>query len=71
MVNDKMVNVIAQGSLVAHSLADYLSRHPEYRTQLSTNGTCRYLTTENADRFSQSASLFLSAPVSAEHIDLE
>lgn len=70
MVNDKMVNVIAQGSLVAHSLADYLSRHPEYRTQLSTNGTCRYLTTENADRFSQSASNFLSTAIQAEHIDL-
>ena len=70
MVNDKMVNVIAQGSLVAHSLADYLSRHPEYRTQLSTNGTCRYLTTENADRFSQSASNFLSTAIQAEHIDI-
>ena len=34
-------------------------------------GSCRYLTTENADRFSQSASLFLSSPVQAEHIDLE
>ena len=70
MVNDKMVNIIAQGSLVARSLADYLSRHPEYRNQLSLNGTCHYLTTENADRFAQSASLFLSAPVLAEHINL-
>jgi len=70
MVNDKMVNVIAQGDLVAASLADYLARHPEYRDQLSLNGTCSYLTTENADRFSQSASNFLSTPISAEHIDL-
>ncbi len=61
---------ISQGSLVASSLADYLVRHPEYASQLSLNGSCRYLTTENADRFSQSASLFLSAPVFAEHIDL-
>ncbi len=37
----------------------------------SPMGSCRYLTTENADRFSQSASLFLSSPVQAEHIDLE
>ena len=70
MVNDKMVNVIAQGDLVAHSLKDYLSRHPEYRDQLSLNGTCHYLTTENADRFSQSASNFLSSAIKAEHIDL-
>ena len=70
MVNGQMVNVIAQGELVAKSLADYLLRHPEYTSQLSLNGTCRYLTTENADRFSQSASNFLSTPISAEHINL-
>ena len=65
------IQVISQGYLEAKSLADYLSRHPEYESQLSQGGSCHYLTTENADRFSQSASLFLSTPVSAEHIDLE
>ena len=65
------IKTIAQGDLVAHSLKDYLHRHPEYRDQLSTGASCTYLTTENADRFSQSASLFLSSPVQAEHIDLE
>lgn len=64
------VTTIAQGELEADSLADYLSRHPEYREQLSTNGTCTYLTTENADRFAQSASTFLAEHISAEHIDL-
>lgn len=64
------VTTIAQGELEAKSLADYLSRHPEYREQLSTNGTCTYLTTENADRFAQSASTFLAEHISAEHIDL-
>ena len=64
------IQIISQGTLVADSLKDYLTRHPEYRDQLSTNGTCHYLTTENADRFSQSASQFLSASISAEHIDL-
>ena len=67
---DSEIKTIAQGDLVAHSLKDYLSRHPEYRDQLSTGASCTYLTTENADRFSQSASHFLSAPISAEHIDL-
>ena len=64
------VTTIAQGELEAKSLADYLSRHPEYREQLSTNGTCTYLTTENADRFAQSASNFLSAPICAKTIQL-
>lgn len=70
-VETPKVTTIAQGELEAKSLADYLQRHPEYRDQLSTGGTCVYLTTENADRFSQSASIFLSSPVQAEHIDLE
>ena len=64
------VITIAQGELEAKSLADYLNRHPEYREQLSQGGTCTYLTTENADRFAQSASNFLSAPISAKTIQL-
>lgn len=64
------IQVISQGYLEAKSLADYLARHSEYREQLSCNGTCTYLTTENADRFSQSASVFLSTPVQAEHVSL-
>ena len=64
------LSVIAQGGLVADSLADYLRRHPEYRDQLSRGGTCGYLTTENADRFSQSASVFCASPIQATHIDL-
>jgi len=69
--NAPLIQTISQGELVAQSLADYLKRHPEYREQLSTGGTCAYLTTENAERFAQSASIFLSSPVQAEHIDLE
>ena len=69
-VDSPKITTIAQGELEAKSLADYLSRHPEYREQLSQGGTCTYLTTENADRFSQSASNFLTEKISAEHIDL-
>ena len=64
------IRIISQGTLVADSLKDYLNRHPEYREQLSEGGSCAYLTTENADRFSQSASNFLSSPICAQHIDL-
>jgi len=70
-VETPRVKTIAQGELEAKSLADYLQRHPEYREQLSTNGTCTYLTTENADRFAQSASLFIGEKISAESISLE
>lgn len=64
------VTTIAQGELEANSLKDYLSRHPEYREQLSQGGSCTYLTTENAERFSQSASIFLDSPIHAEHVGL-
>lgn len=64
------IQIIAQGDLVAKSLADYLKRHGEYREQLSQSGTCTYLTTENAERFSQTASQFIGSPVRAEHVSL-
>ncbi|MBR6034631.1 MAG: aspartate/glutamate racemase family protein [Paludibacteraceae bacterium] len=64
------IRIIAQGELVAKSLADYLARHAEYREQLSTGGTCRYLTTENAERFAQTATQFLNTPIQAESIQL-
>ena len=70
-VETPRVKIIAQGELEAKSLADYLQRHPEYREQLSQGGTCTYLTTENADRFAQSASLFIGEKISAESISLE
>ncbi|MCR5050961.1 MAG: glutamate racemase [Paludibacteraceae bacterium] len=66
----KPIHVIAQGDLVADSLADYLTRHPEYSSQLTTNSLCDFLTTENADRFSQSASVFCDIPIQAKHIHL-
>ena len=67
-ISRQPIQIIAQGDLVAKSLADYLQRHPEYREQLSTGGSCTYLTTENADRFAQSASQFLGSAIQAEHI---
>ena len=70
-ISNQPIRIIAQGELVAKSLADYLKRHPEYRDQLSQNGTCRYLTTENADRFSQSASNFIGEKIIAESIKLD
>lgn len=62
--------IICQGELVAHSLCDYLRRHAAIETRISRGGSCRYLTTESADKFNGSASLFLSEPISAEHISL-
>ena len=61
--------IISQGEIVALSFADYLRRHPEF-SQDSKGGTCRYLTTESANKFSGAASLFLSEPIEAQHSEL-
>ena len=63
-------HIIKQGEIVAESLSDYLLRHPEMQHKCSKGGTCQYLTTENADKFTEMASLFLNTPVNGIHIDL-
>lgn len=62
------INLVVQGTITANSLIDYLDRHPEMEQRLSRGGSVRYLTTENADKFSAMASVFLSSPVAATQI---
>ena len=64
----KTVRFVAQGELVAQSLADYLKRHPEYETQLTRGGNCLFLTTDDAQRFADAATLFLGQRVQAEQV---
>lgn len=65
------VRIISQGEYVAASLQDYLLRHPEMDSRLTRGSSCRFLTTEQPDRFNESASVFLSQPVEAERLILE
>ena len=64
----KTVRFVAQGELVAQSLADYLKRHPEYETQLTRGGNCLFLTTDDAQRFADAATLFLGQRVQAAQV---
>lgn len=64
------IEVLAQGKIVAESLADYLSRHPEVDAKCSKGGTVRYLTTESAKDFSEKASLLMNDQIEAEHLTL-
>ena len=64
------VRIVPQGEYVAHSLQDYLSRHPEMESRLTKKGTCHYLTTENPLKFQESAQIFLHEKVDVEHIAL-
>lgn len=64
------VRIIAQGDYVADSLKTYFQRHPEKEALCSKGGRVRYMTTENADKFRESAQLFLHEHVEVETISL-
>lgn len=64
------ITLFSQGEHVADSLRDYLRRHPEMDRKLTKTGTCRFLTTESADKFSEAASIFLHSPISVSQINL-
>ena len=53
------VRVLAQGDYVAASLEDYLRRHPEMDQKLTRNGTLRFLTTEDTEKFGENAAVFM------------
>lgn len=67
----KEVNIISQGKYIAESLKDYLYRHPEMNSICSKEGTTKYLTTESAAKFKESATIFLNREVTAERINLD
>jgi glutamate racemase len=66
----KGVEVVSQGEYVANSLVNYLTRHPEMERHCAKNGQVHYLTTENPDKFKESAQIFLHEPVQVDNITL-
>ncbi|MCH5217486.1 MAG: glutamate racemase [Muribaculaceae bacterium] len=64
------IRVVAQGAIVADSLADYLTRHPELERECSKGGSMEFLTTESPEIFSEAAATFLGMPVEASQISL-
>lgn len=64
------IHIVEQGAIVADSLADYLSRHPEIEERCAKTGTCTYLTTEDENKFSEMASVFLNEKISSKQIIL-
>ena len=64
------VRVIPQGDYVADSLKSYLERHQQIEQKCSKNASVHYLTTENPDKFKESAQLFLHESVEVENITL-
>ena len=64
------VRVIPQGEYVAESLKQYLERHPQMEEKCSKNATVHYLTTENPEKFKESAQIFLHETIDVENITL-
>lgn len=64
------VQVVSQGPIVAASLEDYLSRHPEIEALCSKNGRRDFLTTETPVNFDGKAALFYGAPIKSKQIPL-
>ena len=64
------ITLFSQGGYVADSLRDYLHRHPEMDRKLTKGGTCRFLTTESAEKFSEAASIFLDTPITVSQVEL-
>lgn len=64
------VKIIGQGHIVAESLADYLTRHPEMDEKLCREGMVRYYTTDKPDFFEKMAGIFMEKEVKSERIVL-
>ena len=65
------VKIVPQGEYVANSLKTYLSHHPEMEEMITKKGSVRYFTTENPDRFKESAQVFLHEQVEVESVSFD
>ena len=65
------VHIIEQGSYVAKSLENYLTRHPEIKERITTGGTARFLTTEQAEEFQSKAAVFMGNQLEAKRVFME
>ncbi len=61
---------LAQGPIVADSLADYLLRHPEMEQRLSKTANQSFFTTDNTSDFDSHAANFYGKSVSSIRIEL-
>lgn len=66
----KNIEVIAQGEIIANSLADYLLRHPWMDSKCSKNESVFFLTSENTKEFNENASIYFGEKVSSSHVKI-
>ena len=67
------IRVVPQGAIVARSLTDYLSRHPEIESRIRRGmptGERRFHTTDDTGLFDAQAGMFYGSPVFSEPANL-
>jgi glutamate racemase len=64
------IKVISQGNIVARSLQDYLTRHPEIDSKCSKNAALEFYTTDSPEDFDKHSEIFFGEKVKSKHIDL-
>lgn len=64
------VCLVSQGEIVAHSLEDYLHRHPEIESRISQKCSRTFYTTDSAEDFENKASIFFGEAVKARHVEV-
>lgn len=64
------VKLVSQGEIVAESLVDYLSRHPEIEQACSKNWSRAFYTTDSTEDFDNHATIFFKETVRSQHVDL-
>ncbi|HET7819279.1 MAG TPA: glutamate racemase [Bacteroidia bacterium] len=66
----KNVQVISQGKIVANSLQDYITRHPEIENKISQNKNLEFYTTDSPESFDKLATVFFGKKVHSKHLSL-
>lgn len=64
------VRLVSQGEIVAESLKNYLSRHPDMESRISKGGGRTFYTTDSPEDFDNKASIFFGHPVQSQHVSL-
>jgi glutamate racemase len=62
------VELLTQGQIVADSLADYLSRHPDLEDRLARDGDRRFFTTDEPADFDRQAAVFYGEAIHAQRL---
>ena len=64
------IKLIEQGDIVGESLKDYLRRHPEMEAKCTKSGNLSFYTTEQVEKFKQTAGIFFDGDLNVKHLVL-